>query len=370
MALLMVFLMAMVAFAVDIGYIVLVRTQLQNAADSAALAGTSQLLDPSLLQCAPNQSAAMSNAATEAQKFASSNMGGGVALNLVLNPSNDPNGDIVCGYLSNPSNQSQPMDFTKFPNSVQVRVRRDTVGNGSVSLFFAGVLGINTQNLEATATATYRDQIVGFQAPGTTTCSLLPLALNVNTWYSLLAGGGPDNFARDPTTGAVTAGSDGIPECQLYPLANSTSGGNFGTVNIGTSPVTMAILTNQIQYGPSSSDLSGYPGGVLQLDPTSGLLYLNGDTGVSTGVKGQLASIIGQPRVMPLYQSVSGSGDSTQYTIVGFAGVTITEVVLTGSLSNQHLTIQPCFCIDQNAVTGTPASTPSWFVYNPLALTR
>ena len=37
-ALLMILLVGMIAFAMDIGYIVLVRSQLQTAADSAAMA--------------------------------------------------------------------------------------------------------------------------------------------------------------------------------------------------------------------------------------------------------------------------------------------------------------------------------------------
>src|SRR3954464_340982 len=46
-AVLIVVLLAMIAFALDMGYIVLVRTQLQTAADSAALAGASVVAVPS-----------------------------------------------------------------------------------------------------------------------------------------------------------------------------------------------------------------------------------------------------------------------------------------------------------------------------------
>src|SRR5262249_5313883 len=145
--------------------------------------------------------------------------------------------------------------------------------------------------------------------------------------------------------------------------------GNFGTVNIGASCNTTCDLRRQILYGPNADDLAHYPGGTVQLDPTTQTLILQGDTGVGAGVKDDLAAIIGQPRIIPLYSSVTRSGSSAQYTIVGFAGMTITDVVLTGSLSSQHLTIQPCFCIDPNGVPGTQSATPSWFVYNPVALT-
>src|SRR5262249_19947196 len=121
-AILVVFLMGMVAFAVDIGYVVLVRQELQNAGDAASLARASKLLDPSLLKGSPNQSQAMANARDEATRFAQANTAGNVALGLRDNASNDQSGDIVCGFLANPQDQSQSMTYTQFPNSVRVTV--------------------------------------------------------------------------------------------------------------------------------------------------------------------------------------------------------------------------------------------------------
>src|SRR5687767_985044 len=79
-AALMVVLIGMLAFAVDLGYISLVRGQMQAAADSAALAGTSQLFDRTLLAGGTTQDTSKCFAA--AQKFATANKGGGVALTL------------------------------------------------------------------------------------------------------------------------------------------------------------------------------------------------------------------------------------------------------------------------------------------------
>jgi Flp pilus assembly protein TadG len=376
-AILMVVLLALTAFAVDMGYIIVVRTQLQNAADASALAGTSQLLDQSLLTGTPNQCQAIANAVNQAQQFSHANTAGGVAVALPDNPSNSPCGDIVCGYLSNPADLSQQMDFTTFPNSVQVITRRDSTVNGSLSLFFARVMGVSSLDLTATATASNRDHITGFSihTPGHSTCLLLPFALDVNTWNAVLAGAGPDIFTRDPKTGAVSGGSDGIHECKLFPLSNSGGGsalppGNFGTINIGSAANSTAVLVRQILYGPNATDLSYYPNGVVQLDPVTGTLPMNGNTGVSAGCKAALTSIMGQPRVIPLYSSVAGPGNNAEYTIVGFAGVTILEVVLDGSLSSKHLTIQPCFAVDPNAIPGSTTTTPSYYVYSPVALTR
>jgi Flp pilus assembly protein TadG len=374
-ALLLIFLLGMVAFSVDMGYIVLVRQELQNAADSAALAGVAKLLHQSLLQGHPNQSQAMASARAEALKFAQKNTGGGVALDLISNPSNDPNGDVVCGYLANGQSRTSSMDFTRFPNSVQVTVRRDAARNGSLSLFFARALGQTTIDLSATATATAQGDIVGFrfQTPASPDCKLLPFAVDINAWNQVAGGSGPDQFTRDPVTGAVTAGSDGISECTLYPQSNGNGylpPGNFGTLVLGACDRSTVDLSRQILYGPSHDDLAYFPNATLQLDPNTGTLTLQGDTGVSVGVQAELTSIIGQSRIIALYSSVSNNGGNASYTIVGFAGVTVTEVVLAGSLADMHVTIQPCFCIDGTAVAGTGASTTSWFVSRPFALTR
>jgi hypothetical protein len=319
----------------------------------------------------------LANVAAEAQKFSYDNYAGNVPLSLLSNPANSASGDIVCGYLSNPSDLSQPLDLNPYPNSVQVRVRRDDTANGPLSLFFARVAGVNNESLTAMATATFKDRINGFSihTPGTNTCKLLPYALDVNTWNQVLVGAGPDNWSRDPSTGAVTAGSDGIHECKLFPISNGNGSswnslppGNFGTINIGSAANSTAVLVRQILYGPNADDLSYYPNGRVQIDPDTGTLLMNGNTGVSAGAKDALTSIIGQPRIIPLYTSVSGPGNNAEYTIVAFAGITITEVVLTGSLSSKHLTIEPCFCVDTNALPGTKPT--SYYAYTPVALTR
>src|SRR5262249_46222455 len=232
-------------------------------------------------------------------------------------------------------------------------------------------------SMSAMATATFKDRITGFSihTPGTSTCKLLPYALSIDTWNQVLAGNGPDLWSRDPNTGAVSSASDGIHECKLFPISNGNGSsknslppGNFGTIDIGSPNNSSAVLVRQILYGPNAEDLSYYPDGKVQINPDTGVLLMNGDTGVSAGAKDALTAIIGQPRIIPLYTTVSGPGNNAQYTIVAFAGITITEVVLTGSLSSKHLTIEPCFCIDSNGIPGDKVT--SNYVYTPVALTR
>jgi hypothetical protein len=385
-AILLVVFLGFVALAVDIGFIVVGHAELQNAADAAALAGASQLLDHELLKGSTHQStaidSAMTNGRAQAKGFAQQNPCIGKALQLDDNTPNTLTGDICFGLLSNPADRSQTLVPTvpgvgPYPNSVQVIAHRDATRNGSLALFFARIFGITSQGLDAKATATYEGRINGFkiQWPGTTTCKLLPYTLDVNVWNQLVAGTGSDNFTRS-SSGAVSSGSDGIPECKLFPLSNGNGSGdgdlppgNFGTVDIGASNNSTSDIARQILYGPNVSDLSYFPGGALQLDPVTHTVILQGDTGVSAGVKDELASIIGQPRIIPLYSSVTGNGNNAHYTIVAFVGVTILEVDLTGSLSSKHITIQPCYVIEPNALGGGTESTSQYMV-KPLGLTR
>jgi len=47
-------------------------------------------------------------------------------------------------------------------------------------------------------------------------------------------------------------------------------------------------------------------------------------------VKDELASIVGKPRIIPIFDSVSGPGNNASYEIVAFAVVRIMDVKLTG----------------------------------------
>jgi hypothetical protein len=101
----------------------------------------------------------------------------------------------------------------------------------------------------------------------------------------------------------VATGSDGVREVNLYPQGTG-SPGNRGSVDIGGSNNSTADIARQIVYGISPQDFEalGHP---LTFND-DGNLFLNGDTGISAGVKDELASIIGQPRIIPIFQQVRG----------------------------------------------------------------
>ena len=368
-AALMVVLFGFIAFSVDIGYIAKSRQELQTAADAAALAGANQLLNRSALQGSYSTTATIAAVQTSAQQYAAQNASAGVSVQLNANSANDAGGDIVCGTIANPRDPSGTFVASASPvfNAVQITAHRNSQTNGSLRLFFANMLGTTFADLSATATAVNDQNIQGFKigASGAQTSKLLPFALDVDTWSQVVAGSGPDAYTYVPATQSVGSGSDGITEVNLYPY-NKLTAGNFGTVNLGQSNNGTSILDRQILNGPNASDLAGL-GGQVALG-SDGTLDLVGNPGISAGMSSSLQSIIGQPRIILLYQSpVQGNGANAQYTIVGFAGVIIADVQLKGG--NKSVTIQPEIVQDPTAYGGGP-TTSSRYVYTSTQLAR
>ena len=111
-------------------------------------------------------------------------------------------------------------------------------------------------------------------------------------------------------------------------------------------------------------------GGISHYLGDDGTLLLNGDTGLSAAIKDDLTAIIGLPRAIPLFDQVSGPGNNAMFRIVGFAGIQIVEVTLTGPMNSKRVVIQPAFVVDPTAITGPGSPAFGDFVYEPVKLVR
>ncbi len=362
---LMTTLAGMLAFSIDIGYLAMSRAEMRRTADSAALAGGWQLLDSRIKGDSPLQ-------ATSLMRTAASQ----VALqNLVCNdgPTLQTYGDdtdITEGYLAHLSEGSALSSDSHNPfQAVRVRVQKTTQSNGRVPFFFGKIFGQTGQEMSVSATSAMAIQVKGFSAPPTSASgiNLLPFALDLQTWNAMLNGGGSDAYHYNTVTGLLTSGSDGIREVNLYPQGTG-SPGNRGTVDIGGSNNSTADIARQIISGISSEDLEDL-GKPLLLD-ANGTMTLNGDTGISAGVKDELASIIGETRIIPIFSSVNGNGNNANYTIVEWVGVRILNVKLTGSMSSKQLIVQPAPVIARNVVAGDASRTWSDSIYSAVVLVQ
>jgi Flp pilus assembly protein TadG len=350
-AALMVVMIGILAFAVDLGYLQVVRTEFQRTADAAALAAVGELTNTKNLDIIGStnftdleKTALNTKAYNKSVDYNQLNQEGRISANLAVD-------NVNVWYRPNPPIPNYPLNSYMF--TVTVQLKRTAAQNKEVPLFFGRVLGVSTLPVETTATAAFKDHVF-YKGVG----DALPFTLDLFTWYQLMQGHGSDDWTWDPVEKRIKTGPDGILEVNLYPQGNG-SPGNRGTLKIGDGNGNsggVPRIRRQITDGLTAEDLAPY-GGKLQLN-SEGNLYLDGDPGISGGMENALAEIIGQPRVVPLFHTVHGSGSNAVYTIVQFAGIRIMEVKLSGSMSSKRVIIQPAFVpISGGIPSNTPTST-------------
>jgi len=359
---LMIGLFGVLALAVDLGYLMVARTELQRTADAAAIAGAWDLIDENALAGCVDPSYTAESARGTAGQYA--------ALNRVLTQSPSlAQEDVTVGYVPDPFSGSTELtvDVNNRVNAVQVNVRRAEGQNGVVPLFFARIFGIDQATSQAQASAVLLANFGGFSAPTSgQNLGILPFALDRDTWEALLQHVGGDDWTWDEEQGSVTSGPDGILEVNLFPQGTG-SPGNRGTVDIGSNNNSTADIARQILEGISAEDLE-YHGGSLEFDENAEL-HLNGDTGISAGVKDELEQIKGESRIIPIFSQVVGPGNNADYTIVQFAGIRIMEVKLTGKMSRKRVIIQPANVVTHGGIAAV-GDQVSHFVYSPVWLIR
>ena len=358
-AFVMIAVLSMVAFGVDMGFIMVARADLQRSADAAAHAGAMRLTEEG------SNYTLISAARQAARDYVASNDVLHSAVTVSPNYFNtDPHGDIVVGKLDfdNPSGPlilGSPDEY----NAVRVRVRRTQEQNGEVGLFFGRLLGRTGIELEASATAAVVRNVQGFRIPRSgANLPVLPLGISQTHWEAMLNAQTFDDWSWN-SDGTISEGPDGIPEAVLFP--NSLTSGNFGTLNIGHDQNSTSMLARQIREGLNSSDLNMY-GGELKLDG-SGQLSLTGDPGLSTSLKDDIGAVAGVPKIIPLYSQVAGTGNGSSFTVVKWVGVRIMSVNLSGS--DKKLVIQPADIKTHGAIPGdVSGSQTSDQIYTPAVL--
>ncbi len=135
---------AFLAFAIDIGQIAVVESELQNAADSAALSGARAL------------------SVSRDQAIANAKLWGGK--NSSANSSVDiRDEDIEVGTWDKDTAifTALPVGSNATPNAVRVTVQRSKARSNALPLFFAPILGTASVNQSVTATATSKNSSCG-----------------------------------------------------------------------------------------------------------------------------------------------------------------------------------------------------------------
>ncbi len=342
----------MVAFAVDTNWIVTTQSQLQNAADSAALAGAQQLFTSYALYNLPGQTqqnknkyalAASTAARSVAISYAAANSAGGVASLKLLD------GDVNVGFTDSSGAFTAYASGGSYPNTVKVLLRRDSMANTALNLFFGPVIGTRNISLTTTATASLYTGVVKKFDLNSGVTKILPFTYDKDHWLNFVKDG------RDPD-GNITKASNGDPEIQVYPSTKYK--GNFGQLSLNSSNVGTSTQIDWLNNGVPSSDISALnSAGFLPLSPHTDP-YWQGSTGFASSLVQATNddSIIGQTYWLPLfepvtqgvgnYQAGTGSGNYYNYNIVAFVPVTVMQP----TNKNKQVVLQPAVLSDGFAV--------------------
>lgn len=361
------------AFTVDFGLLNVTKGQVQNAADSAAHAAMQDLVQGIGPGATLTSQAAAERAGTTARNMVSQFRSGELA-STELSVSRD----VRFGRRSWDSASNQWVNqwgVTPY-NMVEVTVRRTKAANAPLATVFSRVMGYTSFDVEARSIASVAPS-TGFTLAGNpnSTIDILPIALDLTTWNKLVEqiyNGTPNGFEDkkryNSLTNTVSSSTDGIPEVNIYPDANSSlPPGNRGTVDIGSPNNSTNDLKRQIQYGINAADLSYFPNGELKFN-SQGILSLNGDTGISAGIESALQSIIGQVRAIPIFITVSGPGNNAQYSIVKFVGVRIMAVKLTGGPTQRYVLVQPAPYVTRFTTRGNVPVNVDTILSQPLLI--
>lgn len=262
MAIVLVVLLGFAALAIDVGAMYAEKAQLQNGADSAALAVAGQ--------CARGT---CGDPTTTGQSFANRNANDGASGATVT-----------------------------FPNATTVRVVTKARAAGATSngfgLFFARVMGINSTQIGATADASWGPPSAGSTLPWTVSECVFKKYLSPTQLADLNSTG---NFTGDPIPTHILMRYD--ENAPAYPGCAAQNGyepGGFGWLT------TSSGCSTDISIGTT---VTGQTGNHFPNDPACDSV---------------LATIMDQPALIPLFRTAVGNGSNATYTLIGFAAFQVT----------------------------------------------
>jgi len=267
------------AFSIDIGYIVCARTRLQNAADAASLAAAQKIVEERNSGTAEEEARAA--ATVVAGQFVSANW-------------EEAGWQIAFGILDD--GEFVEVDTDQAATMVQVATfRNEEAPGGPLAMFFAPIVGIDTQEL--------------------TTSASCQVATGIRTIR-----GGLSPFA--------VFHEDIMPLGELMVIYDDdkVAPGNCGLLNLDGG----ANGTDELEEWI----LNGYDG-TVEIDPDLGYLWIEGTPGVRSALKSALEERIGDIILVCVYDQVVEQGSNANYRIIKFVAVTLTDVRLTGK--NKHV---------------------------------
>jgi Flp pilus assembly protein TadG len=305
------------AFAIDFSYYYAAQNTLQTAADSAALAATTELYHSTQSDIELK----LDDAWNQAQDMAAANQS-----SLVLDSD-----DVIFGFVDPATKVYDPATFrtpTTDPdysttggyNAVRVKIRRGAgSSNSALNTIMGNMLGIRSMNTEANAVGLI-DQTVNEITDG----GLRPIYACEAQFNRAMSDGNLEGHTVRIYGDHVEI--DGVQNISGCPAMGS---GNWGFADFtDCSSGTVGASTIRDWFA------NGYPGTV-----TSGQCYSTKPGNFISSISGELDTLIANQTVfpIPLYNSWSGNGSNGQVNVSGFAGFKITSYEAQGAQSGRYI---------------------------------
>jgi len=287
------------ALAVDVGYMMVVKNELQNVADASALAACG-LLGNQYGNEQPVDRAAIRQRAIDA---ASANRAGNVNITLL-------GADIEIGTWD--QNRTPPFESVSAnpPNAVRVITRRDASANNPITLFFARIFGIQDTPVQAFATAA----LTGQSAAGR---GGLPVPVGISRyWFDNQP---LFNFCNQPIRFYPT---NDPTSCAGWHVFDRYS--NFNDIGLRRTIGDLRTGTYESPEVTAGGDQFEFGGGTMSTHTFDAMLQLfqanlNRDLNNDGTLDAWEAAV-------PVYESSDCSNPQGEITIVGFATIVITGV--------------------------------------------
>jgi hypothetical protein len=295
LALLLTVLIGVAALVVDLGQLIIVRSELQNGADAGALAGVIDLI----YNGSDSAETTAVTYSTESKNY----------------------------HLTNPNPASDAVIVTVVgPETLRVLVRRAAgTSAGAVNTIFASIWGINNAGVEAVAVATLDRKVIG-SGPG----NLMPFGIHRN----LVDADGDGNY----DVGNVV---------DIYP--HDWSPGNFGLLDLNGGSNSNAETVSWIENGYDQT---------FVIPEATSYVYIEGDPGISGGsLNGAISSRLGDRLLFPVFDEVTSQGANTDFRVIDLMGGIIWSFKLTGASSQRYINVEIADFSANNVIVGS-SSTP------------
>ncbi len=274
-ALLLVVILGFAALVIDLGWLFVVNSEIQNGADAGALAGVVEL--------ALNDTSAAENTAI---RYAT---------------------DLAQYRLNDPAPKADAVTVTiggvLGPETLQVQIRRtsDTTA-GAIPTFFARAWGKDTMTTDAIAIASLCHNVAGVGGGG----GLLPFGI------------------RD----TLIEGLDYGDQFSVFPWDNTEA--NWGLLNLNGGAFSNSEVDDWISNNYSDPFVIPEP---------PGSIYVPGDPGLSgDSLNTAITSRINDLILLPIFDEVTGPGALSTYRVVDIAGGIITSLRTIGAPETRFIT--------------------------------